>query len=92
MKILNPQIFLDKSEKNGSDFLVQLAGQISENNIQKFLVGSQFPKFKNQIQIPEIFQTFFVGRIKPRGKIYQCLTQLSLCFAGAFPMKNSVRR
>ena len=46
-------------------FLVKLAGQISENNIQEFLIGSQFPKFKNQIQIPEIFLTFFVGRIKP---------------------------
>ena len=65
MKILNPQIFLDKSEKIGSDFLVQLAGQISEKNIQEFLIGSQFPKFQNQIQILEIFLTFFVGRIKP---------------------------
>ena len=59
-------IFLDKSKKIGSNFLVQLASQISENNIQEFLIGAQFPKFKNQIWIPEIFLTFFVGRIKPR--------------------------
>ena len=36
-----PSIFLDNSEKIGSNFLVQLAGQISENNIKIFLVGSQ---------------------------------------------------
>ena len=56
---------MNKSEKIRSNFLVQLAGQISENNIQEFLKGSQFPKFRNRIQIPEIFLTFFVGRIKP---------------------------
>ena len=39
LKILNPQIFLEKSEKIRSDFLVQLAGQISENKIQEFLIG-----------------------------------------------------
>ena len=65
LKILNPQIFLEKSEKIRSDFLVQLAGQISENKIQEFLIGQNFPKIKNRIQILEIFPIFFVGRIKP---------------------------
>ena len=45
---------------------MQLAGQISENNIQEFLVGSQYPKSENLVRNPEIFLTFFVGRIKPR--------------------------
>ena len=66
LKILNPQIFWDKSPpKIGSNFLVQLAGQISENNIQEFLVGSQYPKTENLVRNPEISLTFFVGRIKP---------------------------
>ena len=43
LKILNPQIFWDKSEKIWCNLLVQLAGQISENNIQEFLVGSHYP-------------------------------------------------
>ena len=64
-----PSNFLNKSEKIGSSFLVQLAGQISEINIQKCLIGSQFPKFKNWIRIPEIFLTFFVGKIKPRSAL-----------------------
>ena len=48
------QFFFNKSENFGtlkffffligSNFLVQLAGQISENNIQIFLKGSQFEK------------------------------------------------
>ena len=44
---------------------MQLAGHISENNNQEFLVGSQYPKTKNLVRNPEILQTFFVGRIKP---------------------------
>ena len=47
-----------------SNFLVQLAGQISENNIQECLVGSQTPKTKNLVRYPKNFLTFF-GRIKP---------------------------
>ena len=54
LKILNPQFFLEKSKKIGFNFLVQLAGQISENNIQEFLIGSQFEKlgiiFKKSIE------------------------------------------
>ena len=34
-----PSNFLEKSKKISSDFLVQLAGQISENKIQEFLIG-----------------------------------------------------
>ena len=51
LKILNPQFFWKNLKKIRSDFLVQLAGQVSENKIQEFLIfqkskiGSEFWKF-----------------------------------------------
>ena len=65
LKILNPQIILDKSKKIESNFLLQLAGQISENNIQEFLVRSQYPKPENLVKIPEIFLTFLLVGSSP---------------------------
>ena len=41
-------------------FWVPLADQISENNIQDFLVGLQFPKSENLVTNPEIFLTFML--------------------------------
>ena len=78
--MVDPNIFLEISEnfepsiiqnKIGSNFLVQLAGQISENNIQEFLIGSQIEKlgriFQKLDPNSRNFSDFFVGRIKPRG-------------------------
>ena len=60
--------------------MLQLAGQISENKIQEFLVGLQNPKTKNLVRYPEIFLTFFVGRIRPLVSwVYHALADLSLC-------------
>ena len=47
---------------------MQLAGKNPKNNIQNFLVGSQYPKSENLVRNPEIFLAFFVGRIKPWDK------------------------
>ena len=48
---------------------MQVAGLISDNNIQEFLVGSQYPKSENLVRNPEVFLTFFVGRIKPSLRV-----------------------
>ena len=62
----------EKSEKNRALFLVQLAGQISENNIHEFLIGSQYEKMgsnimltQNLVKNPKMFLTFLFVGLRP---------------------------
>ena len=65
MCVLMIYCVLNNLEKIGSNFLVQLAGQISENNIQEFLVGSQYPESKNLVRNPKKISLFLLVGLSP---------------------------
>ena len=66
---------------------MQLAGQNSENNIQEFLVGSQYPKSENLVRNPEIFLTFLLVGLSPGYRTNK--SELELLFFVCSCLKRS---